>query len=73
MDAMQQMRAEFRWGLGAVKLSFNDRASNAGGNMPGSATNVPLVDNEGEPAQKTSSDIDSYAMQCAYCPGSVQG
>ena len=71
VDALQQIRAEFRAEIETAKLSVNDPAANAGGNMPGSATDVPLVNNEGEPQQAKHSDTKSYATACLYCSGSV--
>ena len=73
MDALQQVRAEFRSEVEAYyqKISTSDLASDVGGNMPGSATDVPLVNNEGGTAQLHRSDVANYAIQCAYCVGSV--
>ena len=68
VDALQQIRSEFR---AEIEASKSNAASNAGGNMPGSATDTALVNNVGKPLVTTSADIDSYAIQCSYCLGSV--
>ena len=64
VDGMQQLRAEFRGEIEAAKLSSNAQAANAGGLMPGSATDMlALVNSLGKPVQRTSSD--------AHCKGAV--
>ena len=64
-DAMSQIRAEFE----DVKQSVKDTASNAGGILPGSSGDVPLVNNEGKPVVRE--DVESFSVRCAYCEGSV--
>ena len=64
-DAMSQIRAEFE----DVKQSVKDPASNAGGILPGSSGDVPLVNNEGKPLVRE--EFESFSVRCAYCEGSV--
>ena len=39
--------------------------------MPGSATDITLVNKDGEPDQLSLTDVGSYSIQCSYCDGSV--
>ena len=72
VDAIQQVREEFKAQIDAV--SKNNQASNAGGAMPhtgtGSSKDVPLVNSTGRPMQ-SKTDESEYAIQCAFCLGSV--
>ena len=77
VDAMEQIRQEFRGELEATKLVVNersvDKASDAGGFMPGASTDKPLVNIMREPDTVERRDVKNFAVFCSYCNGEVPG
>ena len=48
----------------APRQSVSDRASDAGGQMPGSSADTPLVNKDGKPVVRDVSDIEDYDVKC---------